>query len=213
MKIKLPLNEFLKLAKTMVGGIQTNPEIACELANYSYPAKKIEKMQYLITKIEEANRMGKKEYNCQLESFNKFDKAYDEVEKEYSLRLKLAQVAFKDTDQARMDLQLDGIRRRSFSQWFSQADAFYSGLLSNDEYLAMMKEYNTSAEVLIPEYEKIKTLKQMHSDYLKDKGDAAEAVISRDIKIDELDELLKDLIKISRAVFAHRSESLTKIGL
>jgi len=213
MKLKLPLNEFLSLAKTVVNGINSNTEIASELANYSYPPDKISKMQNLIDKIEDANRMSKKDYNEHLESFHKFDLAYDEVEKEYAFRHKLAKVAFQDHDQAKSELMLDGIRRRSFVQWYEQADALYSGLLSNEEYLAVMKDFNTSAEILKPEYDKIKKLADIHSEYLREKGEAAEAVLARDIKIDELDELLKGVVKISRVVFENKPEALQKIGL
>lgn len=66
----------------------------------------------------------------------------------YTKLIKIARIALKDkSDTVRLDL--NSKRKVSFGNWFEQAMIFYDGILSDNDTVSKMKDFNIGRENLL----------------------------------------------------------------
>jgi len=213
MKKRISLSNRLLNADTILNNILSTEEIYQEVALYGYDRDKLKNFLKVAAEVRELDNQQQKEYAEQYQASENFDKAFDEIYKNYMRCLKIARLAFGDYTEARVAMMLDGIRQQSFSGFQKQAEAFYGNLISNPKYLEIISHFNITAELLQKQYSALKELINLSNAHQKEKGEAVEATKARDAKADQLDKFMAELIKMCKIIFEDTPENLKMIGV
>lgn len=125
----------------------------------------------------------------------------------------MAKVALKDNASAQVALQMTGRRAVRTSKWLNQTKVFYNNLLANQEWLSAMASFGITAEMITAGLEEIKAVESYGEVILSEKGDAQNATIMRDNKLEELFEWVSDYEDIARVALMDQPQLLEKLGI
>lgn len=131
----------------------------------------------------------------------------------YMNLIRIGRIAFKNDVKAISTLELHGRRSRTISGWLKQTLGFYRAILANDEWKAALAVYGQTEEVLTAQLAAVEGVATASETVKKEKGDAQNATLERDEKLEELVEWVNDYEVIARISLADKPQLLEKIGI
>lgn len=180
------IEERLAAIDTGLNVPTTIPEAGTLLAPFGYDATKIAAGQQLLAETRDLVNQQKVEYGEQFEATEAVQLAWDAAKAAYGPSIALARVALKNETAAQSALGLAGRRKRSLSGWIDQAVTFYSNLLGNQSWVAIMATFNRDQTALAAEQQLVYALVAANLTQEKEKGESQQATRARDAKLDEL---------------------------
>lgn len=213
MNSKMNIADKLLNYGILINNAITDTDISDALIVYGVTIEKLKKGKTLLEDLDDLVIAQKMEYGEQLGATDKVKSLWKEANHSYIISLKIARILFKENQLAQTALQLHGLRKISFSGWMHQAQSFYSNLNENAEFLAAFAEYAYTPEKLAKEQKLIDDLEEAKHIQSKEKGEAQQATIDRDKKLDTLDEWISDFKIIVRIALEDNPQRLEKLGI
>ena len=131
----------------------------------------------------------------------------------YMNTVRIGRIAFKNDVKATSTLELNGRRARTISGWLKQTLGFYRAILANDEWKAALAVYGQTEEILMAQLTAVEGVGTASETVKKEKGDAQNATLERDEKLEELAEWVNDYEVIARIALVHKPQLLEKLGI
>ncbi|MBU1012459.1 MAG: hypothetical protein KKG99_05595 [Bacteroidetes bacterium] len=196
-----------------IDNARSDRDIQSKLSAFGYTAEKLTIGKTMWEVCDVLVKTQIKEYGDQFEATNVLNALWKTAENAYINSLKIARVAFVDDASAQAALLLNNKRKDSLSGWLQQSESFYANLIASESFKTRMSAYGYTNEKLLAEQQQITNLKTAKLNQEKEKGQAQQATLNRDKKMDELDAWVSDFIVIARVALAETPQYLEKLGI
>lgn len=140
------------------------------VSGYGYNQIKLLEGKKMVEELERLNNEVSRSSLMKKGMFAKKKQQQAQIHKKYMKYLKLARIAFVNEVEAQEGLLLTGARARTFDKWLSQVNVFVDNLLSNEDYLKMLKEYGVSVGDIEDVKKKLQELSGLASECVKITG-------------------------------------------
>lgn len=127
--------------------------------------------------------------------------------------VRIGRIAFKKDVKAISTLELHGRRAHTISGWLRQTQGFYRAILANNDWKAALAVYGQTEEILNAQLAAVESVATASETVKKEKGDAQNATLERDEKLEELVEWVNDYEVIARIALADKLQLLEKLGI
>lgn len=207
------IDVFLLSSRIAIVNAIENPPIATMLADFGYDAERLNAGKELLENAEGQQALKTKEFSEQIAATATLHREMEEAKALYDKHYKIARIAFKDNEGVLTALQLKGRRKRSYSGWLEQSLTFYTNLLGNSIALEGMAGFNITKEKLEAGQKEAKEVEQAYAQQHKEKGEAQQATVNRDVAFDLLDDWLSDYLQIARLALAEKPQYMEALGI
>ncbi len=213
MNSKMSIADKLLNYGVLINNAITDAAIAEALNAFGYDSAKLAQGKALLEAFDALVKEQIKEYGEQFEATEMMNSAWKSAQKTYMKSLKIARIVFKNNQAAQTALLLNGIRKISFSGWLHQAQTFYQNLEENAEFMTALAEYGYTSEKIADEKALINELETAKHSQAKEKGEAQQATLNRDQKLDVLDEWVSEFKVIAKIALEDNPQWIEKLGL
>lgn len=211
--LKTGLDHFLLSAQVMINNALTDEIIKQSLAAYGYTDETLLAGKKLYENVTALQNIRLREYGEQIAATSELNESKEKAKQQYMKTLKIARVALKESAKASKAIMLHGIRKRNFSGWLEQAQAFYANLICDDEFISILSAYGYTQEKLEQEFAFINKVIAKHLIQKKETGEAQEATVIRDKALDDLANWISDFKVVARVALAENPQQLEKLGI
>lgn len=184
-------SNFILKSKIALTNVETQPEIAKEMAEMGYDAPKIAEGKQLVAAAEKSLADQRRESNEESAASQHFKDVYSRVDALYRSHRKKAQFVFMDNASALNELKVNVSPSAMYSKWREEVNGFYTAITSKEDYMKML----TSAKLKTEEVEEMKKLlPQMddaYSNYFRESGESQEATRKKHQAFAPLDEYMR----------------------
>ncbi len=212
-KPRRSIEERLLAAQVAIHNALDDVELQGYLAEYSYGQAKLEAGQALYQATLDAQQVQQAEYGDQYDATDELNRLWEEANTAYMHYVKVARIALRDQRGVMSRLDLNGRRKRATAGWIIQARKFYEGMLADDDLLAQMAEFSITQAKLEAGKAQVDAVEQANRVQGKERGEAQDATLARDVALDALDAWMSDFIAISRLALEERPQFLEKLGI
>ncbi|MCI5120905.1 MAG: hypothetical protein D3908_06925 [Candidatus Electrothrix sp. AUS4] len=94
-------------------------------------------------------------------------------------------------------MTLNQERKRTFSGWLAQANTFFTNLLGDQDALAKYEQYNTPPDAVNAAKDLVDVAEQANIIQAKETGEAQQATLERDEKMDALDKAMSEFYALA----------------
>jgi hypothetical protein len=207
------IEQRLLEANIALENASTGAEIQTYMAEYGYNAEKISEGKSLYNTAQDLHNKQKAEYGDQYTATDARDKKLEEAEADYIDFVKIARISLRGDRGSYLKLNLDGIRKKSFSGRLSQAKIFYVNALADAGILAKLSKFSVTKEKLEAGKKLIDETEAANAMQKKESGEAQQATLDRDEEMDKLDEWMGDFKVIARIALKDKPQLLEKLGI
>jgi hypothetical protein len=199
-------------AERAINNTLANPAILTAVTIFGYDQARLEAARTLQEEALALTDQQKREYGEQYEATQTVQAAWDEAATAYSAALKIARIVFRGNESARNALGLSGTRKQSLSGWLDQARRFYNNMLHDPDFVAAMTPYSYDQAKLEAEAALVQAVAEAKDAQDRERGEAQEATLARDAKLDELDQWLADFKAIAQVALSDSPQQLEQLG-
>jgi hypothetical protein len=209
----MKIEEILYEAGLCINNSLSDAKIMNAVSPMGYTETKLNEGAALLQEATVLVETQKKEYGEVDEARNSFEAGRKAAHKTYMDMIHIGRVAFKDDVKATSTLDLNGRRARTLSGWLKQTLGFYRAVMANDEWKAAFAVYGQTEEKLSTQVAAIEKVARASEAVKKEMGDAQNATLERDMKLEELAEWVSDYEVIARIALADNPQLLEKLGI
>jgi hypothetical protein len=207
------INERLLSAQVMIDNTMSDDAIKNAVALFGYDDTKVAAGKALLDSVNALHQTQIKEYGEQYEASDSLKKAREAANLAYMRLLKIARIALKDDVAAYQKLNLLGDRRQSLSGWLGQSKQFFLNMLEDASIQGKMANFGITLEQIQAGKALVDQVEAANATHKKEMGEAQQATINRDSKMDELDSWLTDYVAIARIALEDTPQYLEKLGI
>ena len=210
---KMTTDEILYQSGFRINNSLSDAKILDAVSPMGYPEAKLNEGKTLLAEATTLAETQKKEYG-ELDAVQaQFKNEKQNANGTYMDMLAIARIAFKNDVQAQTTLELNGRRASTLSGWLKQTLGFYRAILANEGWKTAMAGYGQTEEKLTAEIAAIEGVAAASENVRKEMGDAQNATLERDMKLEQLAEWVNDYEVIARIALADKPQLLEKIGI
>jgi hypothetical protein len=210
--LNVRIDDFLEAARIMILN-SSDPVVKPKLANYGYDDARLQALWALYEEVAALQAAQKKEFGEQVAATAEVNNLWDEASDMYMSTLRIARVAFKDNPKLGLSLLLYGDRKQSITGWLEQVRIFYTNFQENPELMAPMARFGYTPGKFQSEFQVYTRLAQLSARQKKEMGDAQNATLARDRKLDELSSQISDLRVVAKVALQSNPQQLEKLGI
>ncbi len=203
----------LLFAQNAITNALGSEEIKSAMAAYGYDETRLQKGNALYNKASELQTIQVKEYGDQYSATDAMNLARAVANKTYMEHLKIARIALVGDRGAGASLQLDGIRKVTFSGWLTQAKTLYANALASPDVTSAMNGFGITQEKLETGQQLVNEVEEKLNSQLMEKGEAQNATQVRDEAFEDLQDWMSDFTTIARIALADKSQYLEMLGI
>ncbi|MCY1721579.1 hypothetical protein OU798_14580 [Prolixibacteraceae bacterium Z1-6] len=207
------IDELLTKSGVAINNGINQAAIASLLQEFGYTPERLAEGQDLRTTAGLLTNRQKKEDGEQQAATEALNQSIEEANRVYIPFLKIARVAFRKDTNRYIQLELNGSRKDSHSDWLGQTKVFYANLLADEEALEKMAGYGQTQEKLETGLGLVIIAEEKLAMRKKEMGEAQDATIARDEAVDALQEWYSDYIEIARLALADQPQYLEMLGI
>ncbi len=197
----------------MLEGLEKSPESMAAMAQRSYTPERIVGIKSALNELSLLHKVQKKEQGEQHDATDRFQLLKSELEEIYTDLRELGQVAFKNDEIRKKSLGLDGAKKRTLSGLSEQLGQFLTNALNDQHALDELAKLGISTEELNSWNSKLKETITAKVAAEKEKAEAVKATDERDKKLEEVEEMMRDLKAVAQVALRKRADLLKKMGL
>ncbi len=212
-KKQLSTDELLYQCSMRINNSINDELILSAVSQYGYTSEKLQQAKTLLNEAQTASDSFTKEYNDVDIAFNERNNAFEHVDELYKKYLAIAKIVFKNDHAAQVSLDLNGRRASRISKWLAQTTSFYTNLLANEQWVNQMNTFGITNESLQEGSTGVNSIKLQNEHILREKGDAQQATLLRDNKIEDLYEWIQDYETIVSIALMEKPQLLEKLGI
>ncbi len=140
------------------------------VGSYGYDRDKLIEGKRMVEGLERlSNEVGAKSI-LKKKMFADKKRKQDQIHKKYMKFIKLARIAFADDIEANEALVLSGSRARTYEKWYTQVSVFINNMLENAEYIDALKVFGVRKEEIEELKLKLDELNKLSSECVKITG-------------------------------------------
>jgi len=173
-------------------------ELQRRVALYGYTPEKLDELLALRQEAFDLYLARKKEYGEQLAATSAFEQAWKAAHDAYMVLIRLGRVLFRDDYAVFVKLTLNEERKKSFSGWLTQARTFFSNLFADPAVLEKYAQYNTPPAAIKAARDLVDAAEQANIVQAKETGEARQATLDRDAKIDAIDSAMSEFYALAK---------------
>lgn len=192
---------------------RNSPEILNVLKEYRYDEQRLDEGLALHTTVSSLMAGQKKEKGEQLQASKDLESCYSKARERFMVTRSIAKANFDTDPNAFAALQLSGRTLTSISGVTKQATPFYSNLIQNQSFAALMENYGYTSEKLAEEKGLIQAMLDADARHKKELGEALESTKIRDEAFEKLDDWMTKFYTVVKAVFKKKPELLRQLGM
>lgn len=189
---------FVLKSRVALTNVETQPEIAAEMAQITYDAPKIAEGKALVVRAEVAMSTQKNEKSEESAASLAFKKIRDEVNGKFLNHRKKALFAFMDEPEVVKKLQIGDSPSAAYADWRDELEAFYSGLFREDAYMQAVTKVRVTEEEITATATLLPQLDAAYSDYYRETGESQEATRVKNEALRELKMWMRRFWKAAR---------------
>jgi hypothetical protein len=209
----LSIAEQLHRAEVAFDNTIRDKTIIDATSKYGYGPEKIAEGQGIYTEALALQQAQTAAYGDQYEATHNLKTAWKRANSYFSKTYRIARIAFRGNKKAELALMLKGGVKRDYGGWIEQATVFYSNLIEEGKFLAVMENYSFDRAHLLEEKALVDEVEKANSRQELAKGQAIEATHTRDSKLDELNNWYKDFIGIAEIALEESPQYLEALGI
>jgi len=207
------IDSNLLSAQIAIDNTLENDVIKAALAAYGYGDAKMLAGKALLDNALLLHSNQKKEYGDQYAATATLDTMLFNANKTYMNHVKIARIALNGHRGHWEALQLNGIRKKSYSGWIKQTNIFYANALGDDAIKTALATFGIDEVTLLLGQTAVKEVETLLAKQLKEKGEAQEATQIRDAAFDELQDWISDFIAVARIALENQAQYLEALGI
>lgn len=173
------------------------PELQSRVALYGYNPDKLNQMLAQRQQAFDLYLTQKNEYSEQYAATQTFDQAWKSAHETYMRLIRLGRIIFRDDHAVFLKLTLNEGRKRTFSGWRTQAGTFFTNLLNDRVALKKYGKYNTPLDTITAARDLLDAAEEANITQSKETGEAQQATLERDEKMDLLDSALSEFYALA----------------
>jgi hypothetical protein len=209
----MTIDEILYQSGFRINNSLGDAKILDAVSPMGYPEVKLNEGKALLAEATTLAETQKKEYGELDAAQAQFKNEKQKANGTYMNMVAIARIAFKNDVQAQTTLELNGRRASTLSGWLKQTLGFYRAILANEGWKTAMASYGQTEEKLLAEIAAIEGVAAASENVRKEMGDAQNATLERDIKVEELADWINEYEVIARIALADKPQLLEKIGI
>ncbi len=188
-------------------------EIATLLKEIGVDAPYLDRGDALYSETMDLVGQQKTEYQEQSHAFDKFNEERHEVTNKHDRTMKLVKVMSRNDEDLQDRIHLSNGKSVAIEKWFENAIDFYRSVLNEAEFLGKLAQFKATSERLESEREAVRSLKLLHDDAMKEKGEAQEATRVRNANLDSLEDYCIELRTLAELALEEQPQLMEKLGI
>lgn len=205
---------FIENSLIVLNGIKDDTETINLLTAYNYDGSTIEtglNVHTIAAELESRQILIHGEFE---NTGKEFQSLYKTARIQFSDYRKLIDLEFDSSeDNPLRALANDCIYEKGKFAWIKKAKEYYQYVLKSDSIISRISIYGLTRQRIENALNNITAVEDTKAKYLRLKGDAEEAVRSRNHALRELETWMKKLISVCRIAFKDRPQFLEKLGI
>ncbi|MCP4153772.1 MAG: hypothetical protein GY757_38960 [bacterium] len=182
-------------------------------AQFGYTQEKIAEGKTLLDELSSALNFQKDKKATFRTAFSHFQKKKLKADNTAIRFMQLARFVFKEDPVSIELLELQGRRKRSFSERVEQNKQFYKKLLSTPELLEKMNQYNISAETLQAGLQEVEEIIAADAAQEKAKADVQIATEEKDKVLKKMKHWMNTYLKVMKIALQDVPQQKEKLGI
>lgn len=212
-KKEMSQDDFLVQSKMRIENGIKDSKIASKIATRGYTPEKMSEGKLLYEEASDMAEKQKAEYGELEGAYKKRDVEKWKAEEDFRDHRKLAKIGLKNDIAGLVTLGLTGVRPQSFSGWERETRNFYNNISNNQEWLDAMAHKGVTVEELDASKQKVAEVSTLNEVVRQEMGDAQNATVLRDAKLDELNEWINDFEEVAKIALKDQPQLLEKLGI
>jgi len=209
---KRSIEDRLLEAQVAIDNSLNIPTILNAVSAFGYDQPRLQAARALYDAVMVLVAAQKREYGDQYEATAVLQTTWDNADAAYKRTLKVCRILFKGNTGAAAALELSGSRKKSLSGWLEQVPAFYINLLGNADYITALAEFGYDQARLEAEAVLVQAVVDANAAQNKERGEAQDATLARDAKLDELDAWVARYKKVAQLALEESPQMLEQLG-
>ena len=211
-KPKRSIEDRLLEAQVAIDNSLNIPTILNAVSMLGYDLARLQAARALYDEVMALVAAQKLEYGDQYEATAVVNAAWETADLAYKRTLKACRILFKGNASAAGALNLSGSRKKSLSGWLEQATTFYTNLLNTPDFITALLEFGYDQAKLEAEAALVQAVYDANAVQDKERGEAQEATLVRDAKLDELDEWVARYKQVAQLALEDSPQMLEQLG-
>lgn len=211
---KQTITSFIHQAGILVHNSKNVDDIKNAVMQYGYDERRLDSGEQVYNELKKISYNQHRAKSMKGEKYKQKQELQKQIHKVYMKYLKIARIVFADDFKARSVLMLEGVRERTYKEWYFQVSVFCSIMLKNDDgYLERMAEYGIE-KVRIEELKsQLGRLNELNDECLTCAGELRKLTAQRKQMVIEMQSYLSDFLKIARIALENSPKILQSLGV
>ena len=208
-RMKTKIEDQLDEVQLAIDGALANPKIRTKLEKFGYTQKVLKEGKGYIEKVNILSTLQDESYGIQKNATKQLLAARQEAHTLYMRHLSIVRIALSQQIELWDVLKLEGARKKNFSGWLGQVNAFYGNISRVQEVIE--KHGITQAEIAQVQ-EMIKAISQFRVEQLNGKSEKEQATKKRKAALKSLQGWMRDFLYIARHALKDDPQQLEALG-
>ncbi|MCP4155204.1 MAG: hypothetical protein GY757_46190 [bacterium] len=191
----------------------TDEKIKQYAAKFGYTPERISEGNALLDEFATALDLKKDKQTAFMTAKKEFRKKRAKADKSASYFMQIARFAFKDTPYTFEMLELEGRRKKSFSERVLQNTRFYGKLLSMPEAMEQIGMFNVTREDLQAGVQEVEATIAADEFRQGTRAEAIGATIAKDKALEKLRTWMKAYLKVMKVALAEAGQLQESLGV
>lgn len=188
------------------------PPVSDTLKTVGYTDESLVALYDEVVEVENLDLKQQKEYSEQYAETDKVETKRAEIAQTHLKHLGLARIMFRNDTEAQVKLGLQGRQKRAYAPWLKDMKSFYTQLNGTPNLLEVALTRGIPQTDIDAVLAEISVLEKLKESQKKETAEAQMATEARDIKFDEVNEKVSEMIEYAKVLMG-ADQALEALGI
>ena len=210
---KSSITQSLAQIELSINGTLGSPAILSRIEPFGYSEDRVREGLAMYNQTKTEFMTFQIEYGEQYTAYGEMNELWGKNRETYMQILRLARVGLKNKPGVLHSLRATGTRKRSITGFMDDAQMLYNNLMKQPEFMTVMSNFGVTAEKLNDALAQLDILSEAHKKYFREKGEAQDQTVKRDLMYDKLYDWYSDFRAVLRIALTDSEQMLEKLGV
>ena len=207
------MSQSMAQIELAINGTLGAPAILERIEHFGYSEERVREGLAMYNQTNEEFRNFQREYGEQYTAHGEMSELWGKNRETYMQILRLSRVGLKNKPGVLHSLRATGTRKRSITGFMDDAQMLYNNLMIQPEFMTIMSGFGITAEKLNDALAQLNILSEAHKKYFREKGEAQDQTVKRDLMYDRLYDWYSDFRAVLRIALTDSEQMLEKLGI